>query len=41
MKADLDQSAFTRVRIKDGEIMTETRPVHFARVRPGESLLTD
>jgi len=37
----LEQSSFTRVRIKGGAITTETQPVRFTRVKPGETLLTD
>ena len=36
---DLDTSAFTRVRLKAGEMTTSTEPVEFTRVRPGETLL--
>ena len=36
---NLETSAFTRVRLKDGGITTETRPVDFSRVKPGETLL--
>jgi len=35
----LDQSAHTRVRLHDGGIEVTLAPVHFTRVRPGESLL--
>jgi succinate dehydrogenase flavoprotein subunit len=38
---DLDTSANTVVRMKDGAISIETTPVAFTRVRPGESLLAD
>ena len=35
----LDQSAFTRVVFKDGQMETATEPVAFTRVKPGETLL--
>ncbi|MDA1089314.1 MAG: FAD-binding protein [Proteobacteria bacterium] len=38
---NLESSAFTRVRIKDGAITTETQPVNFTRVKPGETLLVE
>jgi fumarate reductase flavoprotein subunit len=38
---NLEGSTFTRIRIKDGDITTETQPVHFTRVKPGETLLTE
>ena len=36
---NLETSAFTRVRLKDGEIETTTEPVNFTRVKPGDTLL--
>ena len=38
---NLETSAFTRVRLKDGEIETTTEPVNFTRVKPGETLLEE
>jgi fumarate reductase flavoprotein subunit len=38
---DLDTSANTVVRMKDGAISIENTPVAFTRIRPGESLLAD
>ena len=38
---DLDTSANTVVRLKDGAISIDTIPVAFTRVRPGQSLLAD
>ena len=35
----LDESAFTRVTLKDGTLETATEPVKFTRVKPGETLL--
>ena len=35
----LESSAFTRVRLKAGEMTTSTKAVEFTRVRPGETLL--
>ena len=37
--SDLENSAFTRVRLEDGKIETATEPVIFTRVKPGETLL--
>lgn len=37
---DLENSRYTCVNWQDGRFGSETRPVHFTRVRPGESLLT-
>ena len=37
---DLDNSRYTCVRWQDGRFAIDTRPVHFTRVKPGESLLT-
>ena len=37
--ADLDSSAFTRVRYGDGGMTVDTEKVEFTRIRPGESLL--
>jgi fumarate reductase flavoprotein subunit len=39
--ADLDTSAFTRVRYGDDGMAVDTEPVSFTRVRPGESLLDE
>jgi fumarate reductase flavoprotein subunit len=36
---ELSESAFTRVRLRDGALACESVPVRFQRVRPGESLL--
>ena len=36
---DLKTSAFTRVRLKAGEMTTSTKPVKFTRLQPGETLL--
>ena len=38
---NLETSAFTRVRLKNGEIETTTEPVNFTRVKPGETLLEE
>jgi fumarate reductase flavoprotein subunit len=38
---NLESSTFTRVRYKDGAITTEAHPVHFTRVKPGETLLEE
>ncbi len=35
----LDQSAFTRVVLRNGQMETESEPVAFTRVKPGETLL--
>ena len=37
---DLAASAYTRVRQSDGTLSVESAPVHFTRVRPGESLIS-
>ena len=37
----LDGSFFTSLRIKNGALKVETKPVAFSRVRPGQSLLKD
>ena len=37
---DLENSRYTCVNWQHGRFGSETRPVHFTRVRPGESLLT-
>jgi fumarate reductase flavoprotein subunit len=37
----LEQSAFIRVRQRDGALGVESVPVRFTRVRPGETLLAD
>jgi len=37
---DLENSRFTCVSWRDGHFNSETRPVHFTRVKPGQSLLT-
>ncbi|RPJ48077.1 MAG: FAD-binding protein [Betaproteobacteria bacterium] len=37
---DLENSRYTCVSWQDERFASETRPVHFTRVRPGESLLT-
>ncbi len=36
---DLKTSAFTRVRLKAGEMTTSTKPVKFTRLQPGATLL--
>jgi fumarate reductase flavoprotein subunit len=38
---DLDTSANTVVRLRDGAISIDNIPVAFTRVRPGQSLLAD
>ncbi len=38
---DLDTSANTVVRLRDGAISIDTIPVAFTRIRPGQSLLAD
>ena len=38
---NLESSTFTQVRYKDGAITTEAHPVHFTRVKPGETLLEE
>ena len=38
---DLENSTFTVVRLKNGEITLGTEPVDFSRVKPGESLIDD
>jgi len=38
---NLETSAFTRVRLESGGMVTETRPVAFTRVKPGETLLEE
>jgi len=38
---DLENSTFTVVRMKDGDITLGTEPVDFSRVKPGESLLDE
>ena len=38
---DLENSAYTVVSLKDGEIQLGTKPVDFSIVKPGESLLKD
>ena len=35
----LEQSAFTSLRVQDGELHVAMKPVAFSRVRPGETLL--
>ena len=35
----LETSAFTRVTLQDGTLVTATEPVKFTRVKPGETLL--
>jgi fumarate reductase flavoprotein subunit len=37
---DLENSRFTCVGWSDGRFNSETRPVHFTRVKPGQSLIT-
>jgi fumarate reductase flavoprotein subunit len=37
---DLENSRYTCVSWQDGRFASETRPVHFTRVKPGQSLLT-
>jgi fumarate reductase flavoprotein subunit len=39
--SDLDRSAYTVVRSSETALQVEMQPVHFTRVRPGESLLRD
>ncbi len=36
----LERSRYTRVRLEDARIASDTAPVRFTRVRPGESLVT-
>ena len=36
---DVAASAYTTVRLSDGQPQVESQPVHFTRVKPGESLL--
>jgi fumarate reductase flavoprotein subunit len=38
---DLATSAYTCVKLSDGEFDISTRPVEFTRVKPGESLIAD
>jgi fumarate reductase flavoprotein subunit len=37
--SDLDGSSYTMVRSSEGRLQVDMQPVHFTRVRPGESLL--
>ena len=37
----LDSSFFTSLRIENGKLRVESKPVAFTRVRPGQSLLND
>jgi fumarate reductase flavoprotein subunit len=39
--SDLERSTYTVVRSGDDRLRVEMQPVHFTRVRPGESLLRD
>jgi fumarate reductase flavoprotein subunit len=39
--APLEQSSFTSLRLADGKIALSMKPVHFTRVRPGQTLLKD
>ena len=36
---ELARSSYTRVRLEDGALALETRPVNFTRVAPGQSLI--
>ena len=36
---DLSRSAFSRVRLRDGDFRVEWQPVEFSRVQPGQSLV--
>ena len=36
---DLMASAFTRTRLLQGDIVVDTEPVQFTRIKPGESLV--
>ena len=38
---DLENSTYTVVRLKDGDITLGTEPVDFTRIKPGETLLDD
>jgi len=38
---DLENSRFTKVTLKDGEIGIDTEAVEFTRVKPGETLLDE
>ena len=37
----LEQSSFTSLRLADGKIVLSMKPVHFTRVKPGQTLLKD
>jgi fumarate reductase flavoprotein subunit len=39
--SDLERSTYTIVRSRDDGLQVEMQPVHFTRVRPGQSLLRD
>jgi fumarate reductase flavoprotein subunit len=39
--SDLGSSRYTEVRLRDGQMSVDTRPVAFTRVRPGETLLSE
>ncbi len=38
---DLENSTYTVVRLKNGDITLGTEPVDFSRIRPGQTLLDD
>jgi fumarate reductase flavoprotein subunit len=38
---DLDNSRYTCVTWQDGRFTIDTQPVHFTRVTPGQTLLTE
>jgi fumarate reductase flavoprotein subunit len=39
--SDLERSTYTMVRSSEDGLQVDMQPVHFSRVRPGESLLRD
>jgi succinate dehydrogenase flavoprotein subunit len=39
--SDLGTSRYTAVRLRDGRMSVESKPVVFTRVRPGETLLSE
>ena len=38
--SNLEQSAFTSLRLNNDRLEVKTKPVQFTRVRPGQSLLS-
>jgi fumarate reductase flavoprotein subunit len=38
---DLESSTFTTVRLTDGNVQISKEAVHFGRVRPGQTILTE